>query len=199
MYAELFGIQGASAAVESAAQWVQWVQSGLMSGAAENEATIRYNLDQFWRAKAAAYPNEDGAGQAQLDRLDSFAYAYWNALETGKTYSASPTYWEYYKKSMLQALGMSVTPDRPEAITAAANAAAAAAGMQASAQRTNNTAFSSGVSTLGKTWESNAPKDLSASNQLWAMKGNDLLGIPIWAWIAGAAALGFMILAPRGK
>lgn len=193
MYAETFGIQGASAAVEKAAQWVQWVQSGLMAGASQNEGAIRYNLDQFWKAKTAAYPGEDETGRAQLERLDTFAQGFWNALETGKIYSSSPSYWNFWKKYWTGG-----TPDRPEAISAATNAAASAAGQEAAATRTGGS-FGQGMATYAQNSAANIPQHVASAGSLWNQSGVAPLGVPIWAWIAGAAALGILLLAPRGK
>lgn len=194
MYAELYGIQGASAAVENAAQWVQWVQSGLMAGATENESAIRYNLDQFWKAKAAAYPGEDETGRAQLERLDTFAQGFWNALETGKIYSSSPSYWSFWKKFWTGG-----TPDRPEAISAATSAAEAATQQEAAANRTGG-AFGQGMATYAQNAAANIPQNLASSNAMWKQTGAlNPLGVPAWAWIAGAAALAILFLAPRGK
>lgn len=193
MYAETFGILGASPAVENAAKWVQWVQSGLTSGATENEAAIRYNLDQFWRAKAAAYPGEDETGRAQLERLDTFAQGFWNALETGKIYSSSPSYWSFWKK-----FWMGGAPDRPEAISAATNAAEAATMQEAAAKRAGGT-FGANMATYAQQSKANIPQDLAASAGLWKQAGVAPLGVPMWAWLAGAAALGVLLLMPRGK
>lgn len=193
MYAELFGIQNASAAVENAAQWVQWAQAGIQGGATENEATIRYNLDQFWKLKNAVYGTEDAITDSQLDRLDTFAHGFWQALETGKIYSASPTYWDYWKKFWFGG-----TPDRPEAMAAATQAAAAAAGQQAAAQRVGG-AFGTGMATLAKNNAANIPSELAGSGQLWNQKGVAPLGIPLWAWIAGAVALGVLIFIPKSR
>lgn len=193
MYAELFGIQNPSAAVENAAQWVQWVQAGILAGAAENDATIRYNLDQFWKLKAAAYGSEDQTGQSQLDRLDTFAHGYWEALEAGKIYSSSPAYWDYWKKFWFGG-----TPDRPEAMTAATQAAAAAAGQQASAQRVGG-AFGAGMSTYAQNSAANIPNELTSSNLAWKQKGLEPLGIPMWAWIAGAVAIGLIYFMPKSR
>lgn len=193
MYAEMFGIEGADQAVEAAATWVQWAQAGIAAGAAENESTIRYNLDQFWRAKAAAYPNEDSYGQAQLDRLDVFAHGFWQALETGKTFSTSPSFWQFFKSYYFGG-----TPERPEAAAAAANAAAAAAKLKDASTQAGGT-FGTGMNTLANQWQANVPAELNAANANWKQTGVTPLGIPLWAWIAGAAALALLVFMPKGK
>lgn len=193
MYAEAFGIQNPSAAVENAAQWVQWAQAGILAGAAEHDGEIRYNLGQFWQTKAAAYPAEDATGQAQLDRLDTFAHGFWEALENGRIFSASPSYWETWKKYWFGG-----TPDRPEAMAAATQAAAAAAGQQAAAGRVGGS-FGAGMSTLAQNNAANIPQNLAASGTLWEQKGISPLGIPLWAWIAGAALLGLYLWSAKNR
>ena len=193
MYAEIFGIQEASAAVENAAQWVQWVQAGINAGATENESAIRYNLDQFWKAKAAAYPGESEAGRTQLERLDTWAQGFWQALETGKIYSATPSYWSFWKKYWTGG-----TPDRPEAIAAATTAATAAVRGQEAAKRAGGN-FGLDMSNLASRTSANLTSELEQAGTLWNQKGIAPLGIPIWAWIAGAAALGILFLSQRGK
>lgn len=188
MYAEIFGIESASDAVEAAAQWVQWAQSGILAGAIENEASIRYNLGQFWNAKAAAYGTEDEVTDGQLDRLDTFAHGLWNALETAKTVASPPSYWSFWKSYIGGG-----TPDRPEAIQAATAAAVAAAGQEAAAKRTaaQDPAFSRGMTTLAQANAANAANDLRAANGLWTQSGilPSPLGIPLWAWAVGALGL----------
>lgn len=188
MYAESFGIQNPSAAVEDAAHWVQWAQAGIMAGAAENDSTIRYNLNQFWMAKNAAYGNESATGRAQLDRLDTFAHGFWQALEAGKMFSASPSYWDFWKKYWVGG-----SPDRPEAIAAATSAAAAAAGQEAAANRVGG-AFGVNMATLAAQNAANIPQELQAANTGWSQEGVAPLGVPLWAWIAGAAALALLFI-----
>ena len=191
MYAESFGIQGASPAVEAAAQWVQWSQAGMLAGAAENDATIRYNLNQFWLAKNAAYGTEDAAGQAQLDRLDTYAHGFWEALEAGKIFSASPSYWNFWKKFWIGG-----TPERPEAMTAATNAAAAAAGQEAAAQRTGGQ-FGAVMTQYSRNAAAAISGEVASSNSLWKQAGVSPLGIPVWAWALGAVALVALFVSGR--
>ena len=191
MYAETFGINPASAAIEAAAKWVQWAQAGIMAGVSQNEEAIRYNLGQFWEAKNAAYGNESSTGKAQLDRLDTFAHGYWNALETGKIYSSSPGYWEYWKKWWMGGI-----PQNPDSIKAATAAAAAAAGQQAAAQRTGGS-FGAGMNQYAQNQAAAIPSHLRAAAGQWNQEGVAPLGIPIWAWIAGAAGLALILTMPR--
>lgn len=184
MYAELFGIQNPSDIVENAAKWVQWAQAGIMAGATDNDATIRYNLNQFWSTKGATYATANLMDRSQLERLDTFAHGLWNALETAKIYSASPTYWNYFYHTLVGGF-----TDRPEAITAATNAAAAAAGQEQAAQRANQGAFTTGMTAYAQAQARNVAVDQQASAGMWKQPGINPLGIPLWAWIAGAVGL----------
>lgn len=194
MYAEQFGIQAPSDVVENAAKWIQWVQAGVLAGAAENDATIRFNLNQFWSLKQAAYPIANGTDQAALDRLDTFAHGFWNALETAKIYASSPGYWAYWTKFWTGG-----TPARPEALDAATAATAAAIGMQtnaaASAANPANAAFASGMTNYAQIQAANVAMDVKNANSFWNQLGVSPLGVPLWAWALGAVAL-FVLLSP---
>jgi hypothetical protein len=189
MYAEGFGIANASAPIESAAMYLQWVQSEILNSATDNDSVIRYNLNQFWQAKADYYPIADQNERAMLDRLDSYAYGFWNALETAKIYTSSPSYWDFWKKFWIGG-----TPDRPEAMQAATAAAAAAEGQKNAAQRAaeenpKNNSFAAGFTALAKANVAAAPKDLAQATGIWSQTGMEPLGIPLWTWGIGAAAL----------
>lgn len=188
MYAETFGIQNPSDVIENAAKWVQWAQAGIMAGATANDAAIRYNLNQFWTAKAAAYPIATPTDRSYLERLDTFAYGYWNALETAKIYASSPAYW-----SFLNSYIMGGMPIRGDVIAAASNAATAAGGMEQAAIRANQGAFTAGMTTYAQNQARNVALDVSASGQLWKQDGLSPLGIPLWAWIAGGIGLVLLV------
>jgi hypothetical protein len=130
--------------------------------------------------------------RAQLDRLDTFAHGFWNALETAKIYASSPSYWNFWKKFWTGG-----TPDRPEVMDAATNAAAAAAGEEAAAQRIaatpENQAFAAGFTTLAQGNAANVAIDTRNAARLWNQPGVDPLGVPLWAWVAGAVGL-FLVL-----
>jgi hypothetical protein len=197
MYAEVFGIQNPSAAVEAAAKWVQWAQTGLLSGAAENDATIRYNLNQFWTAKAAAYPVATLSDQANLDRLDTWVHGIWSALETGKIYASSPTYWQFWKSYLTGG-----TPINPDTIAAATAAAAANAGQQAAAQRVSaespaQSNFGAAMAKLAVQNTANIPQDVASARAMWTQPGISPLGIPLLGW-AALGIIGIILVAsPR--
>jgi len=186
MYWEAVGLQGSasSAAIEDAARWVQWAQDQMLQGAANHEDNIRYNLDQFWQAKAADYYSEPAEGQNQLDKLDVIAHGLWEALETSKIYSSSPSYWDYWKKFWAGG-----TPDRPNA-QAAAQAATAAdqAAQKAAAQAGGQTAAA--FVPFFQSAETNVQNDVNQANQLWKEAGVSIGGIPLWVWaVVGIGAV----------
>jgi hypothetical protein len=199
MYAETFGIQYPSPAVEAAARWVQWAQAGLMAGAAENDPTIRYNLNQFWTAKAAAYPTSSQTDQTNLDRLDVWAHGIWSALETGKIYSAAPGYWDFWKSWFTGG-----TPVNPDSMAAASAAAAANAGQAAAATRVTTNAptlasFGTTMAALAAQNTANIPQNQASAANLWKQPGvpGVIPSIPTWAWIAAAAGVVILLTAGR--
>lgn len=183
MYAETFGIQNADAQVELAAQWVQWAQTGIMNGAASNETDIRWNLSQFWNQKAAIYNTEPKTQQTNLDRLDTYAHGLWNALESGKIFSSSPGYWDYWKAYLFGG-----TPSNPGAYAAASAAAAASAGEVQAATATGGD-FGTDFATLAQNQAAAIPGELAAAQGFWDQPGMSPLGVPLWAWAAGAIGL----------
>lgn len=186
MYAETFGIQNPSAEVELCAQWVQWAQTALLAGATSNETEVRWNLTQFWNEKAAAYYAEDETGRQNLEKLDTWAHGLWNALESGKVYSASPSYWDFYKSFFAGG-----TPARPEALAAASAAAAASVGEKAAAERAGGT-FGTGFAQQAQNQLNNLPALAADASRLWKQPGA-IQSIPTWAWIAAAAGLYLMV------
>lgn len=201
MYAEQFGVQNPAAPVEAAAKWVQWAQAGIQAGALEHEADIRYNLDQWWKAKAPAYAAGSGKDRADLDRLDTYAYGIWNALEAGKVAGSSPSYWDYFRAY----IGGGV-PANPDMYKAASAAALAAQGMQTMAKTTaaespSTSAFGTAMAALGAKFQAEIPGNVSASQAGWKQEGKlpSPLGIPLWGWALGVLALGVVIYAPSPR
>lgn len=176
------GFSGAalSQGIEEAAKLVQWAQYAIQQGASENEQAIRYNLDQFWKQKAALYNLESTEGRIQLDMLDARAHGVWDALESGKIFSASPSYAAFYAKQLTGG-----TPARPDAEAAAQRAKAAALGAAAAATR----AYQPSVSAAFTRRAALTSSDLSQSTGLWKQDAKTLLGIPIWAWLVGGGII----------
>lgn len=199
MYAEVFGIQSPTPDIEAAAKWIQWAQAGISAGAIENEGAIRYNLDQFWRAKAAAYPSSSQTDRANLERLDTFAQGLWGALETGKIYASSPSYWDFWRSY----IGGGV-PSNPDAYKAASAAAAAAEGQKAAAQRAAAASptmanFGTAMANLATQNKANIPQDIAGSQAFWKQPGVAPLGIPLVGWVALGALAVIVIATPTRR
>jgi hypothetical protein len=187
-YWAALGLAGtpASSAVEEAAKLVQWASYALQQGASANEAKIRYNLDAFWKAKAAAYGSQTPEGKTQLEKLDAMAHGIWNALESGKIYSASPGYLDFYLKNVITG----GTPARPEADAAAQRARAAATAAAAASVRASQPALANYYSRTAAA----VPQHQKAAAGLWEQTGKEWLGIPVWAWLVGGGILAASLL-----
>lgn len=172
----------ASAQVDAAAKFVQWAQYGITSGASANDAKIRYNLNAFWSLKQQLWANASQAERAQLERLDVLAHGLWNALETGKIVSAQPTF-----ASDVGTYWLGGTPSRPGAVQAVQGAAAATAGLSAASERAR---FLQAYAAQERASLASRQK---AGDDLWTRKAPGWLGVPWWAWAAGAVGLGLVI------
>lgn len=180
MYAEAtIRATAVSPAVEDAARWVQWAQASVME-----EAKSRYNLDQFWKAKASAYPNEGADGRAQLEKLDVLAHATWSALEQKKSVTASPD----ILPGLLSAL-IGTTPNRPGADQAAKQAMIAAQGAQAASRRLGGWGGQIGAVSLA-----GARITPQEGAKAWKMPSTDFLGVPLWAWLVGGGVIGLALV-----
>lgn len=189
MYAETLGIPNPSPAIETAATWVQWSLVGVQDGA-NREQEVRYNLDQFWKVKAAYYPNASNEERGQLERLDTFAHGVWDALETGNMFRSTPSYWEFLKSAWFGG-----TPVNKDQIALAAAAARAQEGQRqaatrASAAATTQTAFGAGLARLATQNQQNLPGQLAQAQRQWSQPGI----IPSWAWIMAAGVALLLIL-----
>lgn len=180
MYAEAtIRTTAASPAVEDAARWVQWAQASIME-----DAKSRYNLDQFWKAKASAYPSEGAEGRAQLEKLDVLAHATWSALEQKKSVTASPD----ILPGLLSAL-VGTTPDRPGADLAAKRATLAAQGAQAASRRIGGWGSQIGISAMA-----GARATPQEGAKAWKMTSTDFMGVPLWAWLVGGGVIGLALV-----
>lgn len=171
--------------IEDGARFVQWAVYAMTQGAAENDAKIRYNLDQFWKLKAAHYGGSSALERGQWDKLDGLAHGAWNALETGKIYSAMPSYGSYLRATVIGG-----SPARPEAITAASAATTAAQRAAQLAQQAQQPA----MATYYTNTAASTRAHVAAAESLWNQAGMEFLGVPAWAWIAGAVGLGILII-----
>lgn len=79
------GPYGVSSTLTEAGHWVQYAEysEGLVEAEGdENEQNTRYNLQQWWAAKADLYPTASPAIQADLNTLDMWAHRWWGQLES---------------------------------------------------------------------------------------------------------------------
>lgn len=185
-YWQALGLAGApeSPAVEEAAKWVQWAMA---SGTSADKAdVVRYNLDQFWKAKSAAYPSQTAIGRAQLEKLDALAHGVWSGLETGEIFRQGPNFAAWLVNSVF---GSQLGTGSREA--AAARASAANAGAAAAAARAGGT-WGGGLNSFFKALPSGQSLARDASG---IDSGSGPMGIPIMVWIAGGAlVLGAVLL-----
>jgi len=185
MYWQNLGLAGspASPAVEDAARWVQWAQAGIL-----DDAKTRYNLDRFWKAKAAAYNSESITGRQQLEKLDVLAHSVWQALEEKKAVTAAPPFLAALASSILGG-----TPARPAAAAPAAAARTASAGVVAASRRVG-AEWGTGFEQYSQT----AARSVQATGDAaWKAPGGEFLGVPVWAWLAGAGALAVVFLVKK--
>ena len=187
MYWEAMGLAGypASDAVEQAAQWVQWV-----SATATNPDMVeqnQYNLNQFWTLKAQAYEGESDLGKQQLEKLDALAHGYWSAMETRQVFEQGPGFFSWL------AAKVGVDIDQSSRQAAAAQVDLANAGGAAASSR----AGLPGLETFFKNSQSGSTllRDANAIDSAAIQP----LGIPVWVWGVGVAALVGMYIFGRSK
>jgi hypothetical protein len=197
-YAEWFklapsGNASEDAIIEIAAKWVQWAASGVMAGASSHDAEIRYNLDQFWKYKAANYYSLGQAGRQKLETLDTWAHGYWAALETGKQVSAPASLYQMVKGAVT-----GEAPVRSGAEIATANLKTAGAGMSASGTAAG-TAQGVALAKLGTQWASTADAGKTQADDVWKkMMSLGPLGVPWLVWgIAGVVGVGLIMMETR--
>lgn len=180
----------ASPAVESAAKWVQWAQYGAPDK--DQSASVRYNLGQFWTAKAAAYPTALPDARAQLEKLDALAHGIWYAIESGEVYRQGPNFGAWLiNRAFGTSLGMG---DRD---AAAARADAAKAGAAAASQRVGGSWGASMTDYFTARTPSGAQLAAGASS-IDNPKGP--LGLPWLVWGAAAAIVaGALLLGGRSE
>lgn len=185
MYWETLNLSGkaSSAAVEDAARWVQWAQAGIM-----DDQKTRYNLGEFWKAKASAYPNETAEGKAQLEKLDVLAHGIWSAIEQKKSVTEAPSFLSSLASTVL---GLQVK--RPaEADLAAKRAAIAAQGSVAASRRIGG--WGSGIGTAATNTASTTKAE---GDKAWSGMQSEIMGIPTWAWLVGGGLLAAALLVRR--
>jgi len=201
MYWEALGLPGTAETpfVEELAKWVQWAQTGCMSGASENEEEINYNLDMFfetryqgiqgntdWNDEAELYGANTATELRQVAQLDTRAHGLRHALNSGLIYSRSPSYWEYWKSYMIASFTGTPT-DVYRDITDETGAAEQAALDAADAARM---AGQPGMESYFRRAAEQVKDTVADANRIWKAEGADI-GIPggINTLLIGAAAL----------
>lgn len=189
MYWEALKLPGApaNAGVEEAAKWLQWAIFGGTS--ADKAPVVRYNLDQFWKAKAAAYPVQSALGREQLEQLDVLAHGVWSALETGAIFQQGPNFGAWLVNSVFGTKWG--TSDRDET---AARLDAANAGAVAAAARVGTSWGQSMGQGVAKFKGGDYYAGVASSIDSGAKPG----GVPLWVWIAGGAVVIGALFLSRG-
>lgn len=189
MYWQALGLSGnpESAAIEEAAKWVQWAMAS--GTGAEKSDVVRYNLDQFWKAKSEAYPSQTPSGRIQLEKLDTLAHGIWSALETGEIFRQGPNFGAWLLNTTF---GMQLGTGGRDA--AATRASAANAGAAAAAARAGGV-FGASMRQYVSTLPSGAALAHDASS---IDSGSGPMGIPIVVWIAGGAVILGALFLSRG-
>ena len=130
MYWEALGMPGSAASemVEELAKYLQFAFYGLsrpgytQDDFNQNASEIKYNLTVFWEAKAEVLNGDISQEERdQIYLLDIMAHKILASVDAGAVYSASPTYFEFFK-----AFINGGTPSRPESDAAAAEGVKAA-------------------------------------------------------------------------
>ena len=201
-YWSTLGLPGSplSDGVESLAKWIQWAMAGILAGQsgtstyvadngevhiASNEELIRYNLRQFWDEKSSVLLGAGDEEKKQIYRLDAMSHGILNALDSGKMYSESPTYWAYWRTWWTGG-----SPARPstEAIAEEARRAALDAAVASD---------DAGLPTMAAYYRvaaANVDQQVINSNQFWSQPGAlNVAGVPWYLWIAGAVAALYLI------
>jgi hypothetical protein len=190
MYWEQLGLSGSpsSAIVDGLALWLQWAQTGILRGQSRNEDEIRYNLNQFWSQKAAYWDTANDDEKSDMVKLDIYAHGLFSAMDKGKVYSASPSYWEYWKALVFG--GIPRNPDSSDAAHEGYQAATDASTMAAAVGQSEMAKFYAATAEQIKASEGDAARQ-------WQQEGISILGIPIWAWLVGGAAILWIMYGPK--
>jgi hypothetical protein len=151
-----------------------------------NEDIARYNLTQFWSEKGAVLAHcQTEEERRQVYRLDMLAHGTLGAIDTGKMYSASPSFWSFFKAALVGG-----TPPRPstEALAAEARQAYADAADAASA---------AGIPSMAEFFgreEINVDRTITDSNTFWGQPGVlNVGGVPWFLWLA-VGLIGFVVV-----
>lgn len=184
MYAETFNVPYT---LETAAKWVSWADDAkaknFRTPEDEGERATRYNLAQFWAEKAARWNGASELERAALEKLDAFAHNILGRLES--------------QLSVLSSTG-SAQRDAHAKLAAEYQARAAIHAANANAFRLEKSAKNQQAEALGiAAWANRTvPDDRYSTAFKDAATGavGGWMGIPLWAWGLGAAALVALLL-----
>lgn len=167
--------------LDEGARWVQWAEAG--AGAGSNGtgwsgrlSDFNWNLGQFWKLKAEHY-NEDPAA---WDSLDLRAHKAWAAMSELGMVADNPPAQQKYRDTAKQAY------DGALAIASRLGKSTAALAANADeSERFFEYAQRAGIDdTYRKALEDRVGSLVDSAE--------GLLGIPLWAWIVGGAAVLWM-------
>lgn len=195
MYAETFNTRPW---LETPAKWLRWAIQSLTSGKTDD---ARYNLQQFWngldayKAKAAG-PLDwaelytlDGRSKEALADLYNAEIQAWINLQDGK--------WIKYGQATADANVKSFQTSRERELALAREYAEKARGLYAQARYPGNQQAGGNSATAGLK-SAYLPTDRALQDKAAAAANESFfsaswLGIPLWTWLAGAAAIALLV------
>jgi hypothetical protein len=169
-------------------QFVQWAETG--AGSAGNSmswddrsAQVRYNLNQFWSLKNANYNDDPNA----WDKLDLRAHKAWAALaELGMVSDNPPAQAKYQSEAQQAYLGAIAASERLGKDTTV---------LQMNAGNSEN--WYGEVKSLGNSIDDRLTVALKDRVNVLLDEANSILGLPLWAWGIGAAAVLWLLYGRR--
>lgn len=188
MYAEQYGVVST---IEDLAQLVQWTDYAVSQVRAEgddDEKKARWNAKAFWEVKAARWPGLNATEQKDAEKLDAFLKYALGRMEANLAVLAD-TDSESRTNHAAMALKWNEQAAQHSANAGASRLAASGANRVTEAKA------------LPKWIDKNVPDDRASTAIMDSAKklvSAPFLGIPAWAWIAGAAGLGLLLLS-RGR
>jgi len=197
VYAETFNVRPW---LETPAKWLRWAMQSLQ---ASNSTDTRYNLQQFWNALATA----KGQAQTQQDWSEILTLDAQSQWTLGNLYQADAS--DTLKKLNLVSIGGPLAPGeavdslKAKLAQLQQNAQTAFAAQVTLAEQAKQAAAAAGVQsqaaatlTVGKNAQRAAVNDSAfQTKQAANMTSNvnffstSILGVPLWGWLAGGAAL----------
>ncbi len=179
-----------SSGLDELARWVVWAgrEASLMQAEGDShEKAARYNLDQFWKAKAAMF-GVAGDLQQDLIKLDMWAHRYWGILENRLVYLTSDPekrygYGQQSTAANARAAVLAKMLKQPGAARLVKNAETMKVENSTVAEWANKNMPSTSY------WDALADQFKTATGSL------GLFGIPWWAYAAGGVAL-LLVLMP---